>query len=215
MLILSCSNVTRTGPSSQSLVTAREVAKGHPGAEVVDLRDFDLRPCTMCEACMPPEGEAGLCPRDPDFAALAAKVRASPDIVFVVPHYAGLPSKLVILLEKLEEQGWLAHCAGRKLGSAWERAWIVAHGGQTGDCAAAYQSGVVAPLAAVLRAMGIKVGNDGLAEPLAFGVKEYFGDRDPGSLCYRKEDDLDGRRAVVARLVAVLAPGDGAEGAAP
>ncbi len=81
----------------------------HPDAEVdiVPLIDYEMMPCHMCGKCL----EKQRCARDEAFNQVFEKMIAADGIFLVVPHYAPLPSKLMILFEKMEEIGYLNWCA--------------------------------------------------------------------------------------------------------
>lgn len=196
MLIISASNVSRSGENSQSLAAAHRIhdlllEKGRDSL-VLDLRRFRIEPCDMCEGCA---GD-GLCVKDDDFNALNRLWMEHETLVFVCPHYAGIPSKLVAMIEKIQEMSYLGYCQGRK-GAKARKALVIAHGGMTESFEELYRSNLITPLSNMLKSAGCKVLNEGIPEPLCFGVKAYHEERDQGSCCYRKDDDLERREAII------------------
>lgn len=67
--------------------------------EILDLREFDLSPCIGCGKCF----ESKRCYKDQDFNIIYNKLIKSDCISFVSPHYAPIPAKLSMLLEKMGE----------------------------------------------------------------------------------------------------------------
>lgn len=154
-LVLSASNVSTSGRGSASLLAAEELAAGLRSAgreaEVLDLRGLELPSCTMCERCADSAlSERGLadwaCAVAPDFARAAAAMARADELLFVVPHYAGLPSKLASLLERLEELCYLRYCGESARNAAARRAAAERAAGATEGAAA--DAAAPAPLAA-------------------------------------------------------------------
>jgi multimeric flavodoxin WrbA len=199
MLIVSSSNVTRTRDKSQSLETAQFLAEtlavSGKKVEVADMRRFDLAPCTMCEKC---EGN-GRCKYDSGFNKLHELMMNHDEYIFVIPHYAGIPAKLVMLCEKLQEMSYLSSCMGKAnmIPYPEKKACIIAHGGMTGDYDSLYTDNLLVPMGNILRSLGMKILNDGRKEPLCFGVKEYSVDKEEGSHCFRKVNDREKQRSVL------------------
>jgi multimeric flavodoxin WrbA len=201
MIILSASNVGPSGSASRSLALARRLAErlgGRSGgpAEVVDLRGYPIQSCDMCEGC----ASSGRCVQPDRFNELKARLDAHDSLAVVCPHYAGVPSRLMALLEKLQEMAYLAQCQGKPAtpGKAFA---VLAHGGMTGGYEAAYVASLIVPLANAARSLGWTVLNEGLAEPLVLGVARYHARKDPGSVCPAKDDD----EARADRLLDLLA----------
>ena len=175
--VISGSNVSTSGSESISIKTCETVVRklaerrvDHT-AEVVDLRDYDLRSCRMCEGC----SEDLNCPMDPDFNSLWNKVRAFDGLIIVCPHYAPIPSKLIIMLEKFEELFYIQYCTGK--GSvfplAGKKVGIIAHGGMTEGYEKLYYENMLRPLTNVFCSMGMKVVNAGSEKTLCFGAVGY------------------------------------------
>jgi multimeric flavodoxin WrbA len=193
MIILSASNVGPSGAASRSLELARRLAArlgGHcggasdGGVEVADLRDYPIQSCDMCEAC----AGSDACAQPDRFNALKSRIDAHAVLAVVCPHYAGVPSQLMALLEKLQEMAYLAQCQGKPATPAKAFA-VLAHGGMTGGYEAAYVASLIVPLANAARSLGWTVLNDAIPEPLVLGVARYHERKDPGSVCPAKDDD--------------------------
>jgi hypothetical protein len=79
-----------------------EEAKKHTAdieGEIIELKNHVLNPCRDCMKCL----DSRRCATDDTFNQLYEKIIAC-DILFIVsPHYAPIPAKLCILLEKMEE----------------------------------------------------------------------------------------------------------------
>ncbi len=179
ILAISAANVLPSRSSSastkacgilKSLLEAQ--APGVYDVEVLPLIDYDLKPCCMCGACF----GSGKCALDEDFNRIYQKLSTADGLLLVCPHYAPIPSKAIILFEKLEEIFYLNYCtdetyrppyAGKPVG-------IVAHGGQTNEALPLYQQALVKPLADVVEALGMKVVNVNEEKGVAFGITKLF-----------------------------------------
>ena len=113
--------------------------------EILPLIDFELKPCRMCGKCL----KAGKCVRDEAFNRLYESLAQADGVFVVCPHYAPLPSKLMILLEKLEEICYLNWCQDHAYHTVVYRKPIglVAHGGQTSEALPYYKIALLDPLA--------------------------------------------------------------------
>jgi|GEM_PF-4490586 len=99
ILILSCSH--RRGGMSETAAAriAETIRCASPGStvEVVCLADCRLESCTVCYDC----AGSGRCRRPDDFDRLYDRCRSADAVLFVVPYYAPVPSKLAAFLERL------------------------------------------------------------------------------------------------------------------
>lgn len=192
MLIISASSVQSTTDTARSLVLAKRlqrlVAPTHPDAAVLDLREYPLLSCVMCQSC----AQDGRCVKPDRFNDLFDRIAPEETLVLVVPHYAGIPSQLLALFEKLQETGYLAWCTGRNAGLRTRRIAVIAHGGATEGFAQAYRENLLTPLGNMIKAMGWAYVNDSIEKPLMFGVKRYLEAREPYGVCHAKEDDEAG-----------------------
>ncbi len=204
---ISASNVENARQHSASTYTCeivRDLLLENAGDEPVDveilrLLDYEPRPCRMCGSCF----VSGQCVHDPDFNEILVKLRES-DAVFVVsPHYAPLPSKLVMILEKLNEMAFLNYCANDEYRSPFycRPVAIIAHGGQTEEALPYYKKALLEPLANALSGVQMKV--IGLDEEnpngVVFGIRSISAQTD--SIFVKIEHDWDTVRERVAPLV--------------
>jgi len=106
ILCISASNNFRPGISEtysyrickSVLEEAKKLITGIDG-EIVELRNLNLEPCRDCMNCL----SSRRCATDDTFNRLYEKIIAC-DVLFIVsPHYAPIPAKLCMLLEKMEE----------------------------------------------------------------------------------------------------------------
>lgn len=173
--------------------------------EIVPLIDFEMKPCRMCGACYP----SGRCAHDAAFNQVFAKLTAAHGAFFVVPHYAPLPSKLMMLFEKMQEIAFLGWCAdaGYRFPLAQKPVGVIGHGGQetSADTLAYYQRMIVEPVAAALRAVSLQViGSDaGSPHGAAFAIQSIT--RRDGSIFVDIQHDWDDVRQRIAPLARHLA----------
>lgn len=200
MLVISASNVAMTKDGAQSLVVARKIGelyrKKGETVEVLDLRDYRIEPCDMCQGC----AGSGLCTKADDFNRFLETWKAHDKVVLVCPHYAGIPAKVVAIVEKLQEMAYLGYCLGRH-GTPGPAVLIVAHGGMTEDYDALYEANLIKPLAGMLKGTGCTIANESMTGgPLCFGVKAYRKQPDQFGVCFEKDNDEDRVASVLARL---------------
>ena len=67
--------------------------------ETIDLRDYSLHPCIGCGGCF----DSRRCCKDTDFNKIYNKLVKAAAVFFISPHYAPIPAKLCMMLEKMEE----------------------------------------------------------------------------------------------------------------
>lgn len=187
--------------STRACELIRELAQAECDVqvEILPLIDYELTPCRMCGQCL----AAGECIRDNAFNQIYAKL-AETDAVFVVcPHYAPLPSKLMMLLEKLEEICYLNWCQNQQYQTIIYRKPIglVAHGGQPMDAASYYKTALLDPLALAFASIQMRVARVDEQWPngVAFGIQKLS--LPPGEIFVRIEDDWEAIRSRLAPLV--------------
>lgn len=192
-LIISASNVGSSGKASISMRTGESLAKRlaviNPcgTTELVDLRKYHLVPCDMCESC----AETQSCIKDMDFNRLRHLIMEADELILVCPHYAPIPSKLIILFEKLEEMSYLQYCAGIEgpHPTNGKRAGIIAHGGMTEGYQQLYKENILVPITNVLECIGMKVINKSGDQPICFGVKGF--EKREGKVTFDIAHDID------------------------
>lgn len=131
VLCISASNIFHSKESSTSLILCSEISgivreKGIT-CEIVDLRDCRLYPCIGCGECF----NSKRCCNDIDFNTIYEKIIEADALFFVSPHYAPIPAKLSMLLEKMEEITFLHWWKdnGYKSEVYGTPAGIISHGG--------------------------------------------------------------------------------------
>lgn len=103
VVCISSSNIL----SSQNQSTSYQICKRVSGiliekgilCEIIDLRKYSLSPCIGCGKCF----DKKRCCNDTAFNRIYDKFTHSDCLFFISPHYAPIPAKLSILLEKMEE----------------------------------------------------------------------------------------------------------------
>ena len=100
---ISGSNILNSTSESTSLqlcaVIAQIAARKHISCEIIDLRNYVLSPCTGCGCCY----NTRRCHMDAGFNEIYEKLTLSDCIFFISPHYAPIPAKVSMLLEKMEQ----------------------------------------------------------------------------------------------------------------
>lgn len=102
-ICISASNILHSKENSISQILCSKISeilreKGIV-CEIVDLRDYHLQPCIGCGKCF----ESKRCCKDTYFNVIYEKIIESDALFLVSPHYAPIPSKLSMMLEKMEE----------------------------------------------------------------------------------------------------------------
>ncbi len=182
---------------------------GDAQVTILPLIDYELRPCRMCGQCF----TSGFCARDEAFNAVYRAMIAADAVFLVCPHYAPLPSKVMVLMEKLEEIAFLHYCADAncRLPLYRKPVGIVAHGGRIEDAGALayYQTALLEPLAMDLASVQMRVIGAGADSPkgVVFGIETLA--MRPGSIFVDITQDWEAIRArlvpLVANVVASLA----------
>jgi len=142
--------------------------------EILPLIDYALKPCQMCGECLP----TLRCSQDEAFNRVHDKLQSADAVFLVCPHYAPIPSKVMILLEKLEEMAYLKYCQdntsltplhGKPIG-------IIAHGGQTEEALPYYKTALLDPLANAFTSIQMRVIGAGTQWPngVTFGIQSLI-----------------------------------------
>jgi multimeric flavodoxin WrbA len=204
ILCISASNVEQARDRSASTRTCElihELIKTECEAQVEILRllDYEMIPCRMCGQCY----TTGKCEHDEHFNQIYQKL-ADADALFVVcPHYAPLPSKLMMLLEKLEEICYLNWCQDQKYKTIvfQKPIGLVAHGGQPTKSANYYKTALLDPLALAFSSVQMKVVGSDEQSPngVVFGVKNLH--LVPDSIFVEIEHDWNDIRSRLSPLV--------------
>ena len=135
VICISASNMKKAGEKSTSLIACRtidEIIKNRLNrkdmqVEIIKLVDAKLNPCIGCGQCY----EVDKCAAKDDFNAIYAKIVESDAVFIVSPHYAPIPAKLSILLEKMEQPVFLRWFQDNNYRPAVYKkpVGIIAHGG--------------------------------------------------------------------------------------
>ena len=103
VLCISASNILHSRENSVSQILCSKISEFLSEkeiiCEIVDLREYCLQPCIGCGGCY----ESKRCCNDMGFNTIYKKVIESSAIFIVSPHYAPIPAKLSMMLEKMEE----------------------------------------------------------------------------------------------------------------
>jgi len=180
-MIVTCiaaSNVQRRGSNSTStrvcglvkdLISKRVGEQAQ--VEVIALSDFELKPCVMCGEC----ANTARCIYDHAFNEIFAKISQSDALFIVVPHYAPIPAKLMMLFEKFQEMAFLHYLAKKKgYPLVGKKVGIIAHGGQpeSEETLTYYANELLKPVANSLASVGMKIIGTGADQPqgVVFGI---------------------------------------------
>lgn len=169
--------------------------------EVVPLLDYEMVPCRMCGRCH----ETERCTRDSAFNQVFEKMIGADALFMVVPHYAPLPSKMMILCEKMEEIAYLNWCAnqGYRFPLTGKPVGIIGHGGQqtSDEVLSYYQRMVVEPVAMAMASVSMQVisAGEGLPRGAAFGIQSIA--QRPGSIFVDITHDWVDIQARISSLV--------------
>lgn len=204
---IAASNVKGMGDRSASIRACRMVGeliadRVPAGAivETVEMAGYDFRPCVMCGQCV----KEGRCIYDNAFNAVFEKMKRSDALFVVVPHYAPIPSKLMMLFEKLQELAFLYYLA-KKSGYplAGKPVGIIAHGGQpeSAETLSYYKNELLKPVANALASVGMKIIGAGEDWPhgVTFGITDMI--QTEGRLLPDFTHDWDLIRSRVSALV--------------
>lgn len=179
-ICISASNIFSSERQSISYQLCEKVTQAfmHNGieCEIIDLREFDLSPCIGCGKCF----NSRRCCRDQDFNAIYQKIIHADCVFFVSPHYAPIPAKLCMLLEKMEEITFLHWWKDNSYQSEMYQkpAGIISHGGGSDWALSSYKAMVNDTIANALDTIQCKIvpysdeWNTGLSLPVHAVLEE-------------------------------------------
>jgi hypothetical protein len=181
LICISASNTRLIGYNSTSVklgyVIDKIVQKDENNkveVQVLPLMDYDIKTCILCGLC----NRNGRCVYDEEFNRILLRIEEADGIVFIVPHYSPIPSKLIMLFEKLNEimySGWLKNPDFK---SAWQDmpVSVIGHGGmvETEESLIYYYEQLVTKVADTLRSFSFRVigVNDQKPNGVCFGLKD-------------------------------------------
>jgi multimeric flavodoxin WrbA len=185
VVCLSASNVEaarRHSASTQTSELVRDIIFENQtpavDVQILPLIDYELKPCCMCGRCF----DSGRCVRDEAYNQIFEELSSADRIFIVAPHYATIPSKLVMLFEKIQEMAYLKGCADENYCFllADKPVGLIAHGGQTEEALPAYQKGLLKPMANILGSVGMQVvgPDDDHPDGVVFGITSLNKSRD-------------------------------------
>lgn len=189
VLCVSASNILHSKRNSVSEIICNKIAEMLEAkgivCEIADLRAYSLSPCTGCGGCF----RTKRCCNDSDFNIIYEKVIEADAVFFVSPHYAPIPAKLSMMLEKMEEITFLHWWKdnGYKSEVYGIPAGIISHGGAPDWALKSYKAMVNDTIANALDTIQCKVvpynseWNTGISLPVQtvlesdgiFPVQEY------------------------------------------
>lgn len=178
-ICISASNILNSKNQSTSLmicdIISKIMEKKDISCEILDLRNYSLSPCIGCGGCY----DSRRCCRDIAFNEIYSMLTESDCVFFVSPHYAPIPAKLSMLLEKMEEITFLHWWKDNTYKSEMYHlpAGIISHGGGADWALLSYKAMVNDTIANALDTIQCKIvpynseWNTGISIPLS-EVKE-------------------------------------------
>lgn len=158
-------------------------AKENIQVEIIALKDYNIKSCILCGACY----SNGVCIYDEEFNKLLKALEAVQGMFLVVPHYSPIPSKLLMIFEKINEityAGWINN-PGYQSPFNNLRVGIIGHGGMVDNEANIkyYHDNLVTPVANTLKALSFLIvqPNNEYQNGVAFGLKD--------DTCLRKSEN--------------------------
>ena len=184
ILCVSCSNVVNKKKDSASTKVCELVAEiAHSrqesiAVEIIKLVDHKLTNCIFCGQCVKDER----CVYDEDFNQIYQKMKGSDGIILAVPFYSVIPSKLIVIMEKVNQLIYTAWLKNSESAFSLHRKKIavIAHGGsvlhKNPETVKVYRSLLLKPLNYSLTSLGFDVvGLDGDdVKGTLFGVEGYI-----------------------------------------
>lgn len=159
VICISASNILTSNNASTSYKFCEKIAEileqNDISCKILDLREYNLSPCIGCGKCF----GSKRCGRDNAFNVLYDEMTQADCIFFVSPHYAPIPAKLSMLLEKMEEITFLHWWKDNSYRSEMYNipAGIVSHGGGSDWALSSYKAMVNDTIANALDTIQCKV----------------------------------------------------------
>jgi multimeric flavodoxin WrbA len=155
------------------------------GIEVntVSLVNYNFKSCILCGSC----AKTNTCVYDEDFNEIYSKMGKSDGVFFVVPHYSPIPSKLIMIFEKINEIMYAGWINDQNFTSpiTQKAVGVIGHGGcpENDEILKYYHDNLIAPVARTLKSLSFNV--IGVDEEFKYGAA--FGLRDKN--CYEKVEN--------------------------
>lgn len=140
--------------------------------EIIALANYDLKPCHLCGDC----SSTQTCLYDQDFNNLYEKLATADALFWVVPHYSPIPSKLIIIFEKINEISYASWTKKPTFQTPFHKkvTAIVGHGGmpESPEVLQYYHDHLVSPVADILRSLSFKIipMNEQFSKGAVFGL---------------------------------------------
>lgn len=187
---ISAANTKLLGDNSTSIKVCnliKDIIDKENGSDitvkVIPLVNYDIKPCILCGNCY----KDSKCIYDDAFNEIYDNICKSDGFFFVVPHYSPIPSKLLMLFEKINEiiyAGWINN-PNINIPFSKKPAGIIGHGGCEGNekLLKYYHDNLVAPVANTLASLSFKIVgvNDEFSKGAVFGLRD--------NNCIRKVDN--------------------------
>lgn len=152
IICISASNIKHAGDTSTSLIACKLIkeiinrsnidnAHAQANVEIISLVDYELKPCIGCGLCFKHER----CIEDNAFNDINNRLSKADALFIVAAHYAPIPAKLSMLLEKIEQLAFLKrfHNEDYRAPLFGKPVGIVGHGGGTEEIIEYYKAPVV------------------------------------------------------------------------
>lgn len=150
---------------------------------VIPLVNYDIKTCILCGNCY----KDSKCIYDDAFNEIYDNICKSDGLFFVVPHYSPIPSKLLMVFEKINEiiyAGWINN-PNIKIPFRRKPVGIIGHGAtkESEKILKYYHDQLVTPVANALTSLSFKVVgvNDEFLKGAVFGLRD--------DNCIRKADN--------------------------
>lgn len=185
ILLVSASNSRATDENSISSKVSKLIKSkiSHDEVEEVRLKDYNIHPCQLCGGCV----DYSKCPLDESFNKLYKKINQASTIIWIVPHYSPLPSKLMSVFEKMNEIAYSKWFNNSNFKSPYwgKKVSVIAHGAmvESEEVLDYYYKTLVVPVAQTLSGLGFSVIK--LGQPHVFGT--VFGLEKEADLVINKE----------------------------
>jgi multimeric flavodoxin WrbA len=145
---ISSSNIKHAGENSTSLKVCKLIKEmvgrkitGNIQVDIIPLVNFEIKPCIGCGECY----KEDKCKNDNEFNNIYSILCKANALFVVSAHYAPIPSKLAMLLEKIEQLAFLKRFNDESYRSPlFEKpVGIIGHGGGTGEMHKYYKEPVI------------------------------------------------------------------------
>ena len=124
---------------------------------ILPLLNYQLQPCLLCGACAKTEK----CPYDEDFNTVFSHIQEADYVFLVLPYYSVLPSKVTMLLEKINEIFYASWIKDNTYvpKSSKTKVGIIGHGGMVENekVLSYYHTNLIYPVSMTLKGLGYQL----------------------------------------------------------